>query len=361
MLLSSGLCLVIDMAEEKLEKIPDRDRDSMHILPLTILPIETSGLNRARLIKNARLECVVEVFEDEGTGSGQLGVEDLVDEFSWPDTPPHPDLVLMRKLSLLPSFDVYSLRILLREHGIQVNDVSAFQLSDSKIQELSGYMTAFTHPLISEIFGDEDVIITDFSDILALFRDPDLRRAQGKLKAMSKKLDVKPLEIPQFLERFGDIFLSLSYYRQSLDEVAPVVHEFNESIGKMQANHQLKSDLNLMNTCGMVQDTVDTALAGVRKRFDDFDQSTRNMWDNPSAAQFENIRKITQDCYHVMGGVLCGVSVKMRAWNDRFPDIDTGGPVKRAEFIIQQMQQGINQIKIKKPGLVNTDRDWDAE
>jgi len=349
------------MAEEKLEKIPDRDRDSMHILPLTILPIETPGLNRARLIKNARLECVVEVFEDEGTGSGQIDVEALADEFGWPDTPTHPDLVLMRKLSLLPSFDVYSLRILLREHGIQVNDISAFQLSDSKIEELSGYMTAFTHPLISEVFGSEDVIIKDFSDIMALFHDPDVRRAQAKLKAMSKKLNVQSMEIPKFLERVGDIYLSLSYFRQCLDEVVPVVREFNESIGKVQANHQLQSDKNLMNTCGMVQDTVDTALAGVRKRFDDFDQSTRNMWDNLSATQFENIRKITQDCYHVMGGVLCGVSVKMRAWHHRFPDIDTGGPIKRAEFIIQEMQQGIDQIKIKNLGLANIDRDWDAE
>jgi len=348
------------MAEEKSDEIRDSDRDSMHILPLSILPVETPGLKRARLIKNARLESVVEMFEDEGTGSGQIGVDSLSDEFGWPATPAHPDLILMKKLSLLPSYDVYSLRILIREHGITVNDVSALRLSDSKVDELSSYMTAFTHPLIAEIFGGEDIAIKDFSDILALFRDPDITKARARLKAMSEKLNIQPEDIPRFLERFGDIFLSLSYYRQCLDEVAPVIDEFHESIEEIQTNFQLQADTNLMNTCGTMRDTIGGALAGVRKRFDDFDRGTRDMWDSLSAAQFENIRKITQDCHTVMGGVLCGLSVKMDAWRHRFPNMDTGGPLKRAEFIMLDMRQGMDQIKIQEPELTKTGREWGA-
>ena len=37
-------------------KINDGDRDSLHILPLAILPFETAALSRARLIKNVRLK-----------------------------------------------------------------------------------------------------------------------------------------------------------------------------------------------------------------------------------------------------------------------------------------------------------------
>ena len=346
------------MAEENSDALRDSDRDSMHILPLSILPVETPGLKRARLIKNARLESVVEMFEDEGTGSGQIDVGALSDEFGWPASPAHPDLVLIKKLSELPSYDVYSLRILLREHGIKLNDVSALRLSASKVDELSGYMTAFTHPLIAEIFGGEDIVIKDFSDIMALFRDPDIKRARARLKAMSEKLDIQPEDIPRFLERFGDIFLSLSYYRQCLDEVTPVIDEFHETIEDIQANFQLKSDANLMNTCAMMRDTVGAALAGVRQRFDDFDRGTREMWDSLSAPRFAEIRKITQDCHAVMVGVLCGMSVKMDAWHNRFPNMDTGGPLKRAEFIMLDMRQGMDQIKTKEPELAKTGRQW---
>ena len=34
----------------------DIDRDSVHILPLSIIPLQTKGLERTRMIKNAKLE-----------------------------------------------------------------------------------------------------------------------------------------------------------------------------------------------------------------------------------------------------------------------------------------------------------------
>ena len=104
------------VADQPIAEMRDIDRDSVYILPLSIVPMSTPALKRARLIKNARLESVVELFEGADIGSGQMDIDDLPAEFRWPDIPIHPDLVLLRKLALLPSFDVYSLRILLREH-----------------------------------------------------------------------------------------------------------------------------------------------------------------------------------------------------------------------------------------------------
>ena len=99
----------------------DSDRDSLHILPLYILPLETSALKRARLIKNARLKGVIELFTDEQTGSGQIEVENLAAKFGWPEDEPYPDLVMLRKLAQARSYDVYSLRLTLREFDIPVN------------------------------------------------------------------------------------------------------------------------------------------------------------------------------------------------------------------------------------------------
>ena len=59
-------------------EIQDSDRDALHILPLSILPIETIALRHTRLIKNAQLEGVVELFEGSKTGSGQVEVDDIV-------------------------------------------------------------------------------------------------------------------------------------------------------------------------------------------------------------------------------------------------------------------------------------------
>jgi hypothetical protein len=34
-------------------------------------------------------------------------VDSIVNVFGWPVVPPHPDLILLRKLAVLPSYDVY--------------------------------------------------------------------------------------------------------------------------------------------------------------------------------------------------------------------------------------------------------------
>ncbi|MCZ6740548.1 MAG: hypothetical protein O7D27_00150, partial [Alphaproteobacteria bacterium] len=87
-----------------LDQLQDVDRDSLYTLPLCILPLTAPNLKFARLIKNASLESVVEFFEGEHTGSGQLDIDALAQEFDWPETPPHPDLVMLNKLARLSSY-----------------------------------------------------------------------------------------------------------------------------------------------------------------------------------------------------------------------------------------------------------------
>ena len=89
------------MAEQATEEVEDIDRDSAHILPLSILNLKTPALSRARMIKNSQLDGVIEIFESTDTGSGQIEVDFLPNEFEWPTMPPHPDLVLLRQLSVL--------------------------------------------------------------------------------------------------------------------------------------------------------------------------------------------------------------------------------------------------------------------
>ena len=73
---------------------------------------------------------------------------------------------------------------------------------------------------------------------------------------MAKKLGIGLGDIPTFLENYGDIFLSLSYYRQTLDEIEPVIEKFLDSMDEIRSNWQLKQDQNLMRTCSMLQSTI---------------------------------------------------------------------------------------------------------
>ena len=321
------------------------DRDSLHILPLCDLPLQTPALKSARLIKNVRLESAVELFNDADAGSGQLGIEDLQQEFGWSLKNPPNDLIILRQLGFLPSYDVYSLRVSLRNQGIEVNSVEALQLSPQKTEELTEYMKDFTRPLISQIYGGGEVEIQDFADVIKLFRDPDVKKALEKIKTMADMLEIQPEDIPKFMEDYGDIFLSLSYYRHCLDSIEPTITGFLEAIDELRGNFQLKNDIGLMEACNLIQSTINERMAAVTGRFENFERGTRHMWDNISAERFRKVESVISSYHTTIGGVLCALSVKMDAWARLFPDPKMGGPGKKAEFIMSEMKQGINRIQ----------------
>ncbi|MCW8914350.1 MAG: hypothetical protein OQK24_00690 [Magnetovibrio sp.] len=322
-----------------------KDLDALHVMPMCIIPFENKSMARARLIKNARLHSMIELFKDEDTGSGQMTVDAAARQLREEMNAPPSDITMLRKLSRLPSYDVYSLRVSLREQNIPVNDIAALRLSPQKSKELGGYMKDFTFPLISEIYGSGDVDIKDFDDLLNLFRNPDVKMAREKLDMMAKRLDIDLMELPRFLEDYGDIFLSLAYFKQSLDETAPITRNFLDSLHAIRNNWELKNDQNLMKTCDMLEKTFTGLSAHLKRLFDEFDSNTKDFWSDVSAERFRQVEALIESYHTTIGGVLCALSVKMSAWHGLFPKDNIGGPVKRSEFIMLEMRQGIEEVR----------------
>lgn len=331
---------------DELEQIEDSDMDSMFVMPLSIIPLETPSLRRARLVKNQRLAGVVEFFSDLQTGAGHVDIVNLHKAMGWDLEVSIPnDLVVIRRLAPLPSYDVFSLRILLRQCGVPIHDYSALRLSPEKNRELAGYMQTFTGPLIQQIYGEENNSINGMDDIIALFRDPDVKAARQKLKIMAQKLEIDMMEIPSFLEDYGDIFLSLSYYRHCLDRLQPHLDNFLETLSILRSNWQVKTDYNLMRTCDSVESVLTGLTSTINSRFHDFDEQTKEMWASISADSFRHVKHMIESYHTTIGGILCALTVKMNAWAKHFPKATVGGPIRRGEFIMSEMKQGIAEMR----------------
>ncbi|CAA7624378.1 hypothetical protein [Magnetospirillum sp. UT-4] len=333
------------MAEEELKAISDSDMDSMFVLPLSIIPLETPALQSAKLIKNVRLKSVIEIFSDDQTGSGQVDIESLPRMFNWNPDELHPDHAVLRRLALLPSYDVYSLRISLREHGIPVNDFSALKLSPDKASELTKYMVMFTRPLMKMIYADEAVKVESYDDLLHLFRDPDVRKAKQRLEQMATSLNIDMFDVPRFLEDYGDTFLSLSYYRHSLDRLEPYFTACVAAMKPIRTHFQLRQNQGLMKTCDMIEDTINNMSAAITGRLEVFERRTREMWGNLNQEEFRQVKTLIERYHVTIGAVLCGLTVKMNTFARTFPRPSTGGPVKRADFMASEMIQGIEIIR----------------
>ncbi len=327
-----------------MDAIRDTDRDSLHVLPLSMIPLETAPLKRTRMIKNAHLESVVEVFDDKDTGSGQVSVDNLGQVFSHIES---GDTKILRGLSGLHSYDVYSLRIVLRQQGVSVDD-GALKLSQGKQRELDSFMTVFTRPLVMRIFGDIDASCS-FKEALTMFVDPDVKRTRRNLGEMASKLGVPLEELPRFLEEFGDIFLSTSYYRQALSNIDPALRDFESSMHEISDNHQCKANFTVMNTCKRFQSSIARLRTVVNSRFATFSKDSEEIWQDMDGDRFKEFKTAVQGNHTTLGGVLCALSVKMQAWTQEFPNREVGGPLKRADFIVTDMKQGMELITGARP------------
>ena len=340
----SAVAKKIDNVVEEGSVCSDADRDALHILPIAILPVQHPVLRRAKLVKNSRLDSMVELFNLKEAGSGHVSVTAAAAGLNLRSDPPHPDLVLLRKVANLPSFDVYSLRVLLRAAGVIITDDSALRLSKAKMESLNAYMSVFTRPLVAEIFGEETAV-GGFTDLVGLMRNSPVDTVRQRLSLMAEKLGIGIAGIPKFLEDYADIFMSLSYYRQCMDDVLPLLDDFLKTVTDLRGQYQLRQDANLMRVLDVVEETVNGLTANVTGRLESFERSTHAMWGGLTAKRFEKIETLIKSYHAAIGGVLCALSVKLYAWQRQFPKASSAGPMRRAEFIMSEMRQGIDTIR----------------
>ncbi len=323
----------------------DTDKDALDVLPLRFIPLETKALQRARLIKNMQLDGVIEVFRDQSTGSGQLRPDQLPRFFNWQEAATYPDLRTIRRLAPLNSYDVYSLRIELRRLDIPVNDVNELRLSKDTAAELTQYMKIFTEPLIQQVYGGSNTEISDFSQLIAMFQRPNKEEALRNLRKIAEKLKIELIEVPQFIEDYGDVFLSLAYFKDHLDRLVPKISTFLDSAVELQQNFQLRHDRRFMDSCRYMEEHLTNIVASITGRFESFNRHTHEMWQNITAESFRKVRTLITGHHTTVGGVLCGLSVKMRSWERKFGNVQDGRAVlSRAEFLMGEMRQGMEKI-----------------
>ena len=329
---------------ENPESTTDLDMDSLHILPLSILPLSTTGLKHARLIKNLHFQSVIEIYKDEKSGSGQIAPDALKTHFRWESAEDFEDQRLIEHLARLNSYDVYSLRIELRRAGIELEEVDALKLSEAKQAELTEYMRVFTSPLLAQVYGDSDASIENFDQLIGMFSNPDKDSAIRNLRTLAKKLEIDIMAVPEFLEEYADIFLSLAYYKNCLDDLIPKIGRFIEVMDDLEGNFHMRRDPILMNVCGFLRERLNDVTASLTGRFESFDRHSKDMWNNLNGESFRRVRKMIESHHTTVGGVLCGLSLKMDAW-EREVGWKNDSPIKRSEFIATQMRSGINRIQ----------------
>jgi hypothetical protein len=321
------------------------DRDSLHILPLATVPLHIPSLQKARLIKNARLEGMVELYSGKDIGSGQIHASALDKSFDFSGEKAN-DLSVVRSLCKLPSFDVYSMRLGLRKLGIDVDEHEHLRLSEPMKAKLSDYMPVFTRPLITVVYGDSAATSAgSYQDMLKLVIAPDQGVAMKNLNNLAKMLEIPILEIPSFLQDYADVYLSLAYYQFCVDNYLETMTEFFEWLHELRQDPGARTNGNFVTASKNVEHIVMSTTTEVQHVLGMFENRTANMWDKPSAKKFRAMKRLIIETQSQIGGALCAVTVKLDAWAQKFRSKGPGGIQQRIEFIMSEMRYGLDQIQ----------------
>jgi hypothetical protein len=197
---------------------------------------------------------------------------------------------------------------------------------------------------MSLVYGDGEQQSGKTDDIVDLFRDPDTDVARHNLLRLAGILKVEVNEIPKFLDDFADIYLSLVYFQDYVDDLTPKLIEMIEDLQGLQTNWQLRQDPHILNTLNRVESELNDLLASVTSRFEAFRQHSDRMWDNITAAKFQQILDHVISSQKTVGGVLCGLGIKLNSWQERFPDADAGGPMARVEMLFSEILPGLDKL-----------------
>lgn len=322
----------------------DQDKDALHILPLATLPLATPGLAGARLLKSADLQGVIELFSGDGMGSGQIAPEELPKAFDFSAQERYADLAVLQKLSELPSYDVYSLRLELRKLEIDVDNHDDLKVSPDKSKQLSVYMRDFTSPLVRFVYGESFRDAENLSDVLRLMKSPDADQTRRNLMRLAENLGIEIRAIPKFLEDYGDVYQSLAYYKACLDDTIPALLAFRKSLAVVYENRLLKDNVPLMRACTGVERKLIATAHQVSSALTLFREQTDEMWQDFNAEAFRSLERTITAHQSQLGGGLCALTVKLHLWAKAFPSEEAGGPQARADFVIGAMRSGLERL-----------------
>ncbi|MEZ0223787.1 MAG: hypothetical protein ACAH83_04475 [Alphaproteobacteria bacterium] len=313
------------------------DTDPMDALPLSVMPLSNSALKAARLMKNSRLETVVELHKDSRTGSLQMRPEDVPVSF-----PGHrKDHALIAELAKLHSYDVYSLRKSLQRAGIEA-DESALQLSDTMKEKLSQFSPEFTRPLLRAIYGEDNSAAEQ--DLTKLFRAPNKAKVAERLKVMSEKTGIPVEELPDFLETYSDLFLSVIYYRNNLDRITPDIDACAGWLKDITLQRDAASSAQNALHYRRVDESIRFLSSTIRVRLNSFRRAFDVFWRDMNRGTLDRLRSEIEGKHEATGGMLCGLAVKMRHWSRTFGTRTAGGPGTRTQYVISEMEPGLERL-----------------
>ena len=128
-------------------------------------------------------------------------------------------------------------------------------------------MRNLTRPLVRYIYGGKHLDVNDTQALLDLISAPDQRAVRSRLEGMSEALETTVEDLPNMLEDFGDVFMSLSYYRSYFVYVVPKLDMMIEWMREVSGSPMLRNDTRMQQSFKGMEQVLSFLSKNVTRRF----------------------------------------------------------------------------------------------
>jgi hypothetical protein len=115
-------------------------------------------------------------------------------------------------------------------------------------------------------------------------------------------------------------------------------------LAEIRQMDQIMRDQPMQQLLDGVSANLTAITSSVTGRFESFDRRSQDFWSDINAASFREITRLITAHHTTLGSVMCGLTVKMDLWKERFPT-GGGGPLRRIEFVTSELLPGLDQIR----------------
>src|SRR6185312_12619704 len=102
----------------------------------------------------------------------------------------------------------------------------------------------------------------------------------------------------------------------------------------------------LVNELAQVEKLMHGLSAFVAKTLATFGTLSDTLWTDLTPAKFSQLRAMVHSTQLTVGSVLCALTVKLSAWQERFPKNERPRPRERIDFIMNEMREGLHAIVV---------------
>ncbi len=287
------------------------------------------------------METRIELYRESGMGSGQVGIDELPDFMQATDDLLNHDVPMLKSVGDMESFDPYSLRRGLRSAGIAIDDLEAFTLSDVKKRELQPHMRNLTRPLLQHVFDASNIELSDPEMLRDRLLNANSADVLQRINGLASALETTREDLPDLLEDYGDVFLSLGFYKQYFADIGPRVSQLRGWVREAYDVPHISKDP--MTGPGLIkaERTLGALQQSLKRRLNNFENKTDIRWERVTVGTFNQVRALITDHQESLAAVLCGLAVKVFEWEARFPG-GGGSFERRADFVLSDLRSGLD-------------------